>query len=118
MNCARNGCKREATHYPKVCVPATGFPIEGHQPLDCVVSLPCCIAHARKFDVNVFLNTPHPSNPALNFKSVFQVMAAGRTPPDFARAWVEPIPLTSELAQNLMKQSGAQVANQSVPAGG
>jgi len=116
--CARIGCKRDATHLPKVCVPATGHPIEGHQPLDCVITLPCCRAHAMQFDIKGFLDNPHPSNPNLNFRSMFQLLAAGRTPPDFDRAYIEPILLTAEIAQKLIEQAGAQGANQSIPAGG
>lgn len=93
--CAHTGCGRPATHAPKICVPATGWPIDLHQPLSAILMLKVCRQHvAEAF---------HPTEnfkPGSPLRTVFEVLARGKVPPDFARAFVTPIRLDSDEFQS------------------
>lgn len=87
MKCGMDKCEAEATHAVKVCVPATGWPINMHQPATLTVPFKCCRDHVRRFDIQEFFRL----NPKL--AEVFRILLKGKCPPDFERAFVEPIPL-------------------------
>lgn len=83
--CASRGCKMPALYVPKVIVPATGWSVEQHQPLSCIVGLSLCKVHKAKFSI---FDAVKRSDIELMFRGI----AAGKAPPDFSRlsvAWVE-----------------------------
>jgi hypothetical protein len=86
---------------PKICVPARDWPIDLHQPLSVILNLHCCLAHAKAFDVNEFLDMPTPAAGKTN-KIIFEMMAAGKQPPDFDRAFVSAVALNSKEVLALM----------------
>jgi len=87
MKCEWKGCREEATRALRVSVPAQDWPIDMHQPARLILSLKCCLEHARAFNAKEFLQ----ENPKL--KEVFRIMLRGKQPPDFDRAFSEAIGL-------------------------
>jgi len=76
------------------------------------VSLKCCLKHCKGFDYNTFLNSV--GSDGLNpHRVMFQLLAAGRRPPDFDRVFIQPVPLDSPAAQQFDRMRNA---NQSVSA--
>lgn len=113
MKCASQGCRDFGTHFPKVCVPATGHDIATHEPVSCIISLPLCREHAAVFAVNEWLETPTPQA-GKTMRDVFALAVAGRVPPDFDRAFCKPVQIKSKEAQRFRnslvvasKQNGA-----------
>lgn len=102
MKCDWQGCDAEATHNPKIMVPATGHAIDTHQPLSAMFTLKCCLEHCKQFDVQGFLNQPSPKGHHTN-KIIFEMLARGRTAPDFERAFVQPVPMDSDEAKTFQK---------------
>lgn len=90
--CEWHGCEREATHAPKICVPAMGWALETHQPLSVIMGLKFCVEHAQRFDVRGTLAIDEPKS----MRRVFEILAGDRCRPDYDRAWVDPIPIESE----------------------
>lgn len=115
MRCAYRNCKRDATHHPKICVPATGVPIDLHKPLECIVGVSVCKKHARAFPVQEALKQSIPQNPTFTMRDVFENLAKGRRSPDFARAFVQPVGIHTEEAQKFRTSAMMQnAARQSV----
>jgi hypothetical protein len=103
MKCSWSDCQAVATHLPKICVPALGHALESHQPLGAILNLPACLEHAKAFDVQEFLNLPAPKGGSTN-RILFEILARGKCPPDFDRAYVQPVPLDSEEAQMVLEK--------------
>lgn len=89
--CSREHCAAEARWVPKVCVPATGYPIAGHTPLSCIIGLPLCGACIDTLGVGDLLG---PTPQGGEFREAFAI-AAGRVPPDFSRAFMARVSLNS-----------------------
>lgn len=68
-------------------MPAMDWPIDAHQPAQMIMGLKCCLDHTREFNPQEFFD----QNPKL--KEVFRVLLQGKQPPDFARAYIEALPL-------------------------
>lgn len=118
MKCQWDGCDKEATHHPKVCVPATNKYLPDHAPIPCVVSLQACEEHALQYNVTQFLDAETPNGKFKN-RDVFILLARGRADPDFTRAYVEAIPIGQEDTAFVQpRQPEPDAANQSVPTGG
>jgi hypothetical protein len=93
MKCGDSNCEAEATHMPKICVPATGWPIDQHNPISVVMGLKLCLKHTRAFRAKETLGLKGEHT----MRKVIEVMAKsyGGVPPDFARAFVQPISIDS-----------------------
>jgi len=103
MKCSWSDCQAVATHLPKICVPALGHALESHQPLGAILNLPACREHAKAFDIEELLNLP-----VTKFRIVFELLARGKCPPDFDRAYVQPVPLDSEEVLMVVVKSNAR----------
>lgn len=86
IKCSKDNCEHSATHYPKIMVPAMGWPIELHKPIGAVLSLALCKDHAKEFSAKEFLDMPTPMGNETN-KILFEYAAKGKIPPDFDRAY-------------------------------
>jgi hypothetical protein len=93
VKCAEDTCTLEATHVPKICIPAIGWPIELHQPLSAVMTVPLCLAHARDFRVRETLEL----RGERTLRRIFELMAQSlkKLAPDFDRAFVVPVSMSS-----------------------
>lgn len=106
-------CKTaDATHYPKIMVPAVGYALETHQPLGAVMSVPLCLECCKKFHVKETLEIDDNNS----LRNIFNIASRGKADPDFDRAFVQPIPLTCEEAMvltNAMMERHAANTNRS-----
>lgn len=117
MKCDYRNCRGEATHHPKICVPAKDVSIEGHKPLECIVGVAVCKKHARRFPVQEILKQPIPQNPSFSMRDMFEALAHGRRPPDFARAFITTVGIHTDEAQKFRTSAMMQnAACQSVSA--
>lgn len=96
--CAWEGCKNKGRFAPKICVPATGVPIDCHQPLSAIFGMALCDDHIKTCTPELLLTDQG--------KDLFRQLAASmtRVPPDFARAWVSPVSLNSPEYKKFQKQ--------------
>ncbi len=89
--CQLVGCDRPATHGFKLCVPALRGPriprISPH------LTLHACAACADELTAADFIAPGDPGRDVL--RAMVGLWAGGRFAPDYARAWVEPVPLAS-----------------------
>lgn len=85
MICQSTGCTREATHFPKLCVPAIGWPIDAHQPISAVLGVKLCRDHAKAF--------PPANKQTPEVRKAIEAAARmmRKAPPDFARSFIQPI---------------------------
>lgn len=85
--CDFKGCVHQATHHPKVCVPAKGWPIDSHKPSGAVFGMKLCKEHARAFDAQALLLIK-------TNKEIFVDISLGNMQePDFTRAFVIAVPI-------------------------
>lgn len=92
--CSFVGCKCEATHIPKINVPAMGHAIGSHEPIGMCLNLKLCHDHALAFSS---ADQFSPAAPGA-MRDIIKALAAGRAPPDFARAFTTAVPLDAEEA--------------------
>lgn len=89
--CQHSGCPQLATHMPCLMVPAKGWPIEAHQPIQFALGVKVCLHHAKGAGAAALLER----NPKL--VEVIKVAARAANPggakPDFERAWIDPLAL-------------------------
>jgi len=97
MKCTRDGCAREATHAPRICVPALGHPRREATALKVLAGVKLCRDHAKAFDMMSFIETPKSATDPSTPKSLVEEMirAQRRALPDWRLAWVSPIRLDS-----------------------
>lgn len=99
--CSKTGCAAAATCAPKLCVPAQGVPIDIHQPMTMIIGLPVCAAHFAELKTELFLTQ-------ITRRSFETMARAGkRIAPDFARAFLERIPLNGSEYQTFQRFSYA-----------
>lgn len=90
--CAKNGCERDATHYPGLLIPAKGYPPTPRSNcLESGLGIECCEEHAA--DPAFAKNVPD------EIKSNVNDMLASirRAPVDWKRATVEARPIGDSL---------------------
>lgn len=110
MKCMHADCPNEATCAPKLMVPATDYALEVHQPLGLTLGVTLCDDHIGTVDAAEIVA----KNPAIT--KIFEIMARGKQPPDFARAYIQKIGLDSDEfktlhdanERNLKKQAEAK----------
>ncbi len=86
MRCMRNNCADDATSALKICVPATGYPIESHQPISIFLGVKICLKHAAEVTAQEWLKDNR-------MRQMLTMAAAGRAAPDFDRAWLKVLAL-------------------------
>lgn len=101
--CQWKGCSAPSTHYPKIMIPAKGWPIELHQPLGLLIGLPLCHQHCKEFSVPEFLDHPTPNGTATN-RLIFDYAARGKCDPDYDRGFIQPVRMDSEEVRMLEGQ--------------
>jgi hypothetical protein len=93
MICSYPKCTDVATHAPKICVPDVEMARETPQPMSILIGMKLCLMHASTFDVQETLNAPQTPE----MRDLFTCMAQSQgLMPDFNRAYVVPIALTSD----------------------
>ncbi len=90
--CQEKGCHRFAEFVPRINVPAQGWSVEMHQPLSVIMSLKLCEKHIDGLKAADFLRVGEEKGMA----RIFEIAAAGKQPPDFDRAWISKVRLTSD----------------------
>ena len=74
-----------------ICVPPTGIANDvENMAVKVIITLPLCRRHLQQVKAEDFLD--HKNS---NFREVFEMMATGRVPPDFQRAWIKRIRIGS-----------------------
>jgi hypothetical protein len=97
----QQGLRRRADQAMRICVPATGWAIEAHQPAALVVGLKLCEDCAGRFDGKQFLRDNQ------NIREIFEILLQDK--PDFERAFAQALPL--DHPDVLMLERGAQRAH-------
>lgn len=83
--CYWTGCTAEGTHFPMLCVPAEGVPIDAHIPAQAGFDVAVCPCHARQIRADELLAM----NPQLRAWFARGVGTGdNRLPADFGRAFV------------------------------
>ena len=94
--CASDGCQNEATHAPKICVPASGYPQTEKQSLVSIMGIKLCEQHCQEFPAQEQFFSPECRDA---WRGIFLMMAraaGSNIPPDFHRAFVVPAALDSD----------------------
>ena len=83
--CARKDCDRKGEWSVIINIPAKGWAIDMHQPMQMTIGLPLCREHAHEGDLSWYLTEEG--------KGLIreQLHARRLAEPDFARAWITPI---------------------------
>lgn len=79
MNCQGKDCKNGAVCAPIINIPATGFALDKHTPLECITSLRLCLECFGRLKIADFLTE--------EFRHVVLIQLKGRVPPDFKRSF-------------------------------
>lgn len=90
--CCKVGCSNRASVAPKVCVPATGWPIGSHKPLEALLGLPLCKDHFEEINSQELVQDE-------KMRQVFRSAArmnGSPLAPDFKRTFVVPVRLDSD----------------------
>lgn len=106
--CCHNGCEAEATCIPKLRIPATGYPIDTHQPLALAMGVALCDEH---FETDATIELLAPIGVERGIRDVVTIMTRGKVPPDWDRAFVERLPRDSDeyRAINVLTSTGSLV---------
>lgn len=98
--CAETGCPCRATHGVIIHIPAKGYAIEAHTPLQMAAKMSWCERHAKAFSIANWLDPKLDHEPGNLRETVRDMLAAlHRAAPDFDRAWVQAYPLESPMMQ-------------------
>src|ERR1700742_1085116 len=95
--CKREGCTDVATHIPRLCVP-NGRP----QPIMMCLGVPLCLVHCMEFDTRQQFGDidGEPSK----IRQIFVMMNPNKMHyPDFNSAYTEAEPITSPMAQAVLR---------------
>lgn len=88
LKCSRQNCAAEATHTPKICVPGMGGPAKEENCITGIMGLPVCESHFIAMKAADFLQTEKQ-------RAVYRILAGERAQPDFKRAFLVKLLLTS-----------------------
>lgn len=97
MKCSETGCSHAATHVPKLCVPAMGWPQDETRALSLMLGAPMCRRHCEAFTPDNLLDVPNEKGATVR-NDLIPAMArltGSRIPPDCDRAWVVPVRMDS-----------------------
>lgn len=96
--CVLGECTFEATHAIMLNVPAKGWPIDIHRPVEVFCGLTLCRDHAARVQRHEFMGD--------HLKAQVKAAVEARGPgpdPDFARAWISAIPINSKRWRHFVK---------------
>lgn len=103
MKCSKSGCLAKATKVPVLCVPRKGIPLDLQRPIKATIDIPCCDRHIGEPTVRDLLS------PAMRRLFTAQTLATTITnPPDFDRAYIEPVSMDSIRYEDAMRQKKAR----------
>lgn len=91
--CSVADCQNPAHIAPCINVPATGWSVEMHTPIKSLMDLPICKDHKDTVKIEDFLQE--------NLKEVIRILARGKCPPDFDRAWISFVKTDSKEFQDI-----------------
>ncbi len=106
MRCDHNGCFREVRRAPRICVPSRTPWEPGHRPVRIMTTLHYCEQHRGEFRAASYWTD------AL-MRKVEDCAARGRPPgfkPEFDRAWVELVLVTTPEYREFLEHIGARDA--------
>lgn len=93
--CATKECKHGAKFIPRICVPAKGWPIDSHEPLSCMMGIEVCESCFKDMKPEMFFGPALDKIPN-NMRKIFEIGADGKCPPDFDRAYIERVSISSK----------------------
>lgn len=91
--CNGEKCSSEATHAPLLQIPAEGWPLDMHQPIEMVMGLELCEKHTDEFIGRC--DEFKKENPQIGEIAAMTARAAGKWPTDYSRAVFKKVKLTS-----------------------
>lgn len=107
--CEFKGCESPARYAPKLMVPATGIPIDLHNPLAAICSLPLCDIHISEITAKDILAGQFDGSGEQivdPLKDIFRIAArsVGGQPPDFERAFIRKVRIDSDEYKTFERQ--------------
>lgn len=84
MQCQRQGCEREATHYPEVTIPPKNYPIE--QGITLQFGLQLCLYHLNRLTIKDLFN----EEGRKKMNQAIQTIHHSEVPLDFTRSRIRP----------------------------
>jgi len=87
MKCAHDGCDHQADCAPKICVPAVNGPLDESKTIGIILGLTVCRQHFDELKIADFLTA--------QIKGAIEIVARGKAPPDFERAFFKRVLLIS-----------------------
>lgn len=112
MKCAWCECGQQATVLPKLMIPLVGYSVHC-EPFSCLLGIPCCPEHVGKIDIPTFLDS-HTASDDRTHREVFRLLGCNHLIPDFERAFIDPIDIHSEAAQQLLARSKVNGSSESI----
>lgn len=107
--CQSKGCTHAAKVVPQINVPAMHWSVEQHQPLACIMNLMLCEMHFAELEpADVFLRFDIDGKN--NMREMFELLARGKQPPDFDRAWISKISMGSKRYKDFAAAAGEKRA--------
>lgn len=97
MQCTETGCLHLATHVPKICIPATGWPQDEKRALTMILGVRLCLGHVATFTTAQVMDVPNEKGSSL--RDILPILArlnGSKIPPDPDRAWIVPLSVNSE----------------------
>jgi hypothetical protein len=96
MQCSETGCMHLATHAPKICIPATGWPQDEKRALTMILGVKLCLGHVATFTPGQVMDVPNEKGSTLrDILPILTRLNGSTVPPDPDRAWIVPLALTS-----------------------
>ncbi len=95
--CSGKDCPYGAKFAPCICVPATGWPMDTHEHLQAIMSLPLCESCFSAMTVENFLGMDEKIlvNGKNLIRETFKALTTGKMPPDFDRAYLKRVNINS-----------------------
>lgn len=106
LMCQKVGCEEQAQFAPKVCVPTIGRSTKD-SPLQAVIGLVVCKRHIKDLKAVDFLLPKPGQENVLRRLFAMQAQSYRQSPPDFFRAFIEPVSIDSSEYQTFQRMSGA-----------
>jgi len=92
--CQREGCPAMARWSPRLNVPAQGYALDAHQPMQVILCLKVCDRHMADLSAAELLAGDQ-------LRDVIAAALIGRAPPDYDRAWIERLPCEGGVIDSL-----------------
>lgn len=103
--CQKVDCPERAKFAPKLCVPTLGRSVND-SPLETIIGLVLCKRHLKELRPRDFLVIKPGEPNALRKLFEMQSQSYRQAPPDFFRAFFEPVDIHGSQYQTFMRMSG------------